>query len=117
MVNMLDAMVKLESAHDYFGKAETFVISIKTIHKASKIDPHDPVQLQKLVGITDKETLKLMKVLNSRVVATEAAAKAKFPEIKTDTGKKNGENGWLRLVKMERRAPRHKRNVRPISKL
>lgn len=85
MADFLDAMVKLEKAHDYFGKAEDLYKNIKTVRDAAKIDPHDPVQLKKLVGITDKETQKLLKALNTRAKATETAATAKFPEIKSKT--------------------------------
>jgi len=91
MPDILDAMSKLSKAHDYFGKSKDLYKNIETIRKAADIDPHDPVQLQKLVGITDKETQKLLKTLNKRVKDTEIAAKAKFPAVKSDTTAKWGD--------------------------
>lgn len=85
MADILDAMSKLQKAHDYFGKAESLYKNINTVRDAAKIDPKDPKQLEKLVGITDKETQKLMKALNTRAKATEEAAKAKFPDIPSNT--------------------------------
>lgn len=85
MADLLDAMSKLQKAHDYFGKAKDLVNNINTVREAAKIDPKDPKQLEKLVGITDKETRKLLKVLNARAKATEEAAKAKFPDIPAKT--------------------------------
>lgn len=85
MANILDAMSKLQKAHDYYGKATDLIDNINTVKKAAKIDPKDPKKLKELVGITDKQSQKLLKVLNERAKATEDAAKASFPAIPSKT--------------------------------
>ena len=85
MPSLLDYMVGLEKTHDYFGKAEDLYKNVQTVHTAAKIDPKDPKALKQLVGITDKETAKLLATLNKRAAATEAAAKSSFPAIPSTT--------------------------------
>lgn len=91
MADILEKISKYQKAHDYFGKAETLYSSIKTIHTAAKIDPKDTVALEKLVGITDTETQKLLKVLNKRAKAAEEMAKSAFPPVECYTTE-----AWIR---------------------
>lgn len=94
MPDILDAIAKLQKAHDYYGKATDLIDAVSTVKKAAKIDPKDPKQLKELVGITDKQTEKLLKVLNTRAKATEEAAAAAFPDIPADTT-----NAWAAWFK------------------
>lgn len=85
MADAFSAFEKLMKFHDYFGKAKDAADGLDKVIKAAKIDPKDPKQLKAMVGITDKETERLLKILGSRARATEAAAKARFPHVPSET--------------------------------
>lgn len=96
MADLLDKIAKFQEAHDYFGKAKTLYSSINTIRTAAKIDPKDTVALEKLVGITDKETQKLLKVLSARAKAAEAMVKGAFPDV--DCFTLRAWTGWAKAI-------------------
>lgn len=84
MVCKLKMIETLTKAHDLFGKGKGIYDRLAYIRKVSRLDPKDAKAIKKFVGLSDSESRKLRKILDSRRKTAEAAAKAVFPVVSTE---------------------------------
>lgn len=85
--DILRALEILKKSHDYFGKAKDLNDHVGRIRKATDAAHGNIDRLQDLAGLDNKDVKKLVAKLDARAAATEAAAKAQFPEVPSHTAK------------------------------
>lgn len=102
---------KLTKAHDMFGKGKDIYSRLAYVKKISELDPKDAKAINKFVGLADKDSIKLRKIMDKREAVVLAAVSAPFAPVEHNVGEKR-----IIVLKMfHKHGPQSKQSMKALN--